>query len=292
MKGKSEMWVAGIFLVLIACPKLLAQQQEKMTVAVLDFKNNSSTTRYDRLQRAIPEMLKTELSACHEISVVERNKIESILSEQALAQAGFVNGEQAQQVGRLAGAEYLITGEINTVNGQLRVDAHLIKVASGQIIGEKVTGRTDKQIDAMIRLLANNFIHELSGTGIRKETVKLTNYQSTLALITTGSLVALTTGFHIAYRYNYDKYHKTTALNKFNSYYDRANKNYQARNVFFVVTGFSALATFFLWQKDNGKGNKIYATRDQSDRLFSLTDLALAVSTCGDGCTVSLNFCF
>ena len=123
------------------------QVNDKITLAVMDFKNNSSTMRYDRLQQAIPEMLKTELSRYSEISVVERKKIESIIKEQALVQAGFIDEKQAQEVGRLAGAEYLIVGEINTTSGQLRIDAHLIKVATGQILGEKVTGKNEKQIE-------------------------------------------------------------------------------------------------------------------------------------------------
>ena len=123
------------------------QVNDKITLAVMDFKNNSSTMRYDRLQRAIPEMLKTELSRYPEISVVERTKIESIIKEQALVQTGFIDEKKAQEVGRLAGAEYLITGKINTLNRQLRIDAHLIKVATGQILGEKVTGKNEKQIE-------------------------------------------------------------------------------------------------------------------------------------------------
>ena len=160
---------------LVSISSLIGQDKDKITLAVMDFKNNSSTMRYDRLQRAIPEMLKTELSHYQEISVVERKKIESILTEHALAQAGFIDGKQAQEIARLAGAEYLIIGEINTTNNQLRLDDHLIKVATGQILGEKVSGKNDEQIEAMIKLLANNLIFELTGSGERKDLIKSYN---------------------------------------------------------------------------------------------------------------------
>jgi len=271
---------------------LYGQENNKITLAVLDFKNNSSTMRYDRLQRAIPEMLKTELSRNLEITVVERKKIETILAEHALAQAGFIEGDQAQEVARLAGAEYLITGEINTPNRQLRLDAHLIKVASGQIMGEKVSGRNEKQIETMINLLANNLIFDLTGIGERREFEKITQYQSNWALVTTGGLAAATTTFHFLYSFNYDKYHKTDQLSKFNSYYNRANRYHKTRNVLLVITSASALTTFILWQSDRSEGNKIYASREKSIFETPGKQVALGLLPQHDGWIVSLGIQF
>ncbi|MBL7094199.1 hypothetical protein ISS22_09530 [candidate division KSB1 bacterium] len=292
MTEKNKIIKIGVLFSLILTSLINAQDSRKITLAVMDFKNNSSTMRYDRLQRSIPEMLKTEISRYPEIAVVERKKIESILREHALAQAGFIEGEQAQEVARLAGAEYLITGEINTPNRQLRLDAHLIKVASGQIMGEKVSGRNEKQIEAMIKLLANNFIFDLTGSGERKEFEKITQYQSKWALITTGSLVATTTVFHFLYSYNYDKYHKTSHLDKFNYYYDRANGYHKTRNILMVLTSASALTTFILWQSDRSEGNKIYANRMNKKLETVRPKVALGILPQYDGWTVSFGIKF
>ena len=100
----------GLLFILLNILPSFAQQvldTNRVTLAVMDFKNNSSIFGYDRLERTIPEILKTELSHSQEILVVERSKIESILKEQALAQAGVIENETAQEVGRLAGAQYI-----------------------------------------------------------------------------------------------------------------------------------------------------------------------------------------
>jgi len=258
----------------------------------MDFKNNSSTMRYDRLQRAISEMLKTELSRYPEITVVEREKIKSIIKEQALVQAGFIDEKKAQEVGRLAGAEYLITGKINTLNRQLRIDSHLIKVATGQILGEKVTGKNEKQIEEMIKLLANNFIFDLTGSGERKEFEKLKRYHSNWFLVSTGALAVTTSVFHFIYKSNYNNYHKTNQFDKRDYYYDRANWNYKTRNIFILLTSASALTTFILWQSDKSEGNKIYAHNDESIFANTNRQLALGVSPKNNGWLLSINYRF
>jgi len=78
---KIKFVLSALLIIFLTIPTLQAQQEQepgKLTLAVMDFKNNSSVFGYDRLERAIPEMLKTELSRSPEILVLERSKIESI----------------------------------------------------------------------------------------------------------------------------------------------------------------------------------------------------------------------
>ena len=113
MGRKVYITVFLISILISSIPAFSARDENKITLAVMDFKNNSSRLRYDRLQRTVAEMLKTELSQYSDIVVLERKKIDEILSEYALAQAGVIEKKHAREVGRLAGAEYIITGEIN-----------------------------------------------------------------------------------------------------------------------------------------------------------------------------------
>lgn len=288
---KLKLTLVGLLFALLRIVPLLAQQVEdtsKVTLAVMDFKNNSSIFGYDKLERTIPEILKTELSHSPEIVVVERSKIESILKEQALAQAGVIENETAQKVGQLAGAEYIITGEINTVGNQLRIDAHLLKVATGQVLGEKITSRSVESIEPMVKLLAQNLIFNLTGKGERKEVAKIRCYQPVWALATTAALAVTSAILHFNYESNYDKYHKTDELDKFNSYYNSANKYYKARNVLLMISSAAALTTFTLWRKDQGEENKIYA----SSRQFKPGDIYIAFAVQKGDCLVSLGFRF
>ncbi len=274
---------------------LSAQQQEnsdRITLAVMDFKNNSSIFGYDRLERAIPEMLKTELSRSSEIVVVERSKIESILAEQALVQSGVIENHKAQEIGRLAGAEYIITGEINTVKNHLRIDAHLLKVATGQVIGEKVTGKDPDRLEPMMQLLAENLIFNLTGKGVRKVFMQIHNYGSKWGLMSTGALSVAMAILHFQYKDSYAKYHETDQLNKFDPYYNDANKYYKARNVMLAITGTAALTTFILWQKDRSAANKIYASADKSspDRISPRFAVGFAMQSRDYLLSLSLSF--
>lgn len=276
----------------ISISPLLAQPNSdvaRITLAVMDFKNHSSQFKHDRLEQAIPEMLKTELSYTKAILVVERSKIESILAEQALAQTGVIAMTEAQEVGRLAGAQYIITGEINTINNRLRIDAHIIKVASGQVLGEKVTSYDQQSIEPMMKLLAQNIIFNLTGNGARKDFTQIQNYHSSWAAITTGAISLTAMVLHFQYKTYYDKYHDAKRLQQFDSYYNDANRYYKARNIFLVASGIAALTTVTLWQNDRSEMNKIYA--DNQIKSIPGT-LAIGLALDNKDCLLSLHVSF
>lgn len=264
MLCKMKIWILVSVLWLRPAGLLPAWQETtpaRITLAVMDFKNNSSVFGYDRLQQTIPEMLKTELSRSADIDVLERSKIESILAEQALAQTGVIENQTAQEIGKLAGAEYIIRGEINNSAHWLRIDVHVIKVATGQIVGEKVTGRDERNLEPMIKLLAQNIIFDLTSKGQRQAAAQIHHYRWDWGLGTTAAMAIATTVLHVQYRTNYDRYHQTDRLNELDRYYGRANNYHQARNVMLWVTGTAAWTTLILWIKSKDENNRIYASR-------------------------------
>jgi len=279
--------------VLSIAPLLKAQPEAEVTLVVLDFKNNTSRIRYGRLQRTIAELLKTELSRHPEIAVVERTKIDAILSEYALMQAGIVEQNQVQEVGKLVGAAYIITGEINLTSGKLRIDSHLIKVATGQILGEKVVGDNEDKIEPMIKLLANNLIFELTGSGERRQLQKIKQYHPGWALAVTGAMAVTTIILDSNYKANYDRYHGETQLDRFDDYYHRANQSYKLRNAFISLTGAAAITSFVLWRLDRNSGNEILASyQDYHRRTLRAPITAIRVDIDESFFRLSLNFHF
>ncbi len=294
MKQISRIFIISLFVFCIFLEVAFGQpirSADKISLAVMDFKNNTDIIRYDRLQRAVPEMLKTELSYYQEIVVLEREKIESVLSEMALAQAGFIEEDEAQELGRLAGAEYIITGEINRVGRLLRIDTHLIKVATGQILGEKVSGKHQENIEPMVKLLAQNLMFDLTGIGERKDFARIQNYHTTWFLTATVGLAITTSVYHFSYRDNYKKYHDTADFDKFDYFYKKANNNYKTRNIMMLVTGASLLTTFILWQSEESEKNKLYAHHTgESPKFAQKMNLGFYISD--DECFFSLNYRF
>jgi TolB-like protein len=247
---------------LIALPRQnVGTDSTQITVAVLNFKNNSGRFVFDDLEKSIPEMLKTELSrAPSRLLVVERSKLETILQEQALAQTGIIDEKTAQAVGKLAGAQYLLTGEISQVaDSKLRVDCHILKVETGQVRGEKVIGPDREALQEMVRLLASNILFNLTGEGEYRASRRLKSYPANWFFLATG-LTAVAAGLtHWASQDAYHQYQSASDLNDIDSDYDRANKLHHARNVLAITSGVLAITSATLWLKNHSAGNQILA---------------------------------
>lgn len=82
------------------------------TVAVVDFTNNSG--KYlPKIEESAAEILSVLLVQTGKFNLVERDKLAAVMQEQGLTGSGLVdNSQTAIQIGRLLGAEYIITGSI------------------------------------------------------------------------------------------------------------------------------------------------------------------------------------
>lgn len=117
--------------------------------------------------RALTQMLTNELSSRPEFTVVERQKLRAVLEEQDLSASGRVSAETSIAIGKLTGAQYLVTGVVSafeqdeetrykrgfmgiggglqTVShgGYLAVDLRVIDTTTGEIaFSRTVEGRT------------------------------------------------------------------------------------------------------------------------------------------------------
>ncbi len=237
-----------------------ASDSSTITLAVLDFKNNSGLFALDALEKSVPEMLKTELPrAGSRLLVVERQKLEAILQEQALGQAGVLDEKTAQQVGQLVGAQFLVSGEISTVGAKLRIDCHILKVETGQVRGEKVIGPGREAIDDMVRLLADNLIFNLAGEGKYRQAVRLKQYPTSWFLLATVFTSAAAGVAQWASHEAYKQYQSDTELDEFDTDYSRANNFRKARNVLAIASGALALTSLTFWIKNRSEDNQILA---------------------------------
>jgi TolB-like protein len=241
-------------------PSQFAADSSTITLAVLNFKNNSGQFALDALEKSVPEMLKTELSrSASRLLVVEREKLETILQEQALGQTGVLDEQTAQRVGQLVGAQFLVRGEISAVESKLRIDCHILKVETGQVRGEKVIGPGREVIDDMVRLLAANIIFNLTGEGEYRQALRLKRYPTSWFLLATALTSAATGAAHWVSHEAYRQYQSDTKLDEFDTDYNRANDFRKARNGLAIASGALALASAVFWIKNRSEGNQIFA---------------------------------
>lgn len=91
-----------------------AAHAEKPTMAVLDFRNTTGAYWWRTgVGRELSGMLTNELASSKKFSMVERQKLSSVLGEQDLAASGRVSGSKAARIGKLVGAEFLVTATVS-----------------------------------------------------------------------------------------------------------------------------------------------------------------------------------
>lgn len=91
-----------------------AQENSKITVAVVDFTDQTGKG-LQNIDEVSTEILSTLLHKAGNFTVVERAKLKSIITEQGFTMSGLVDSTKtAVQVGKLLGANFLITGSVLT----------------------------------------------------------------------------------------------------------------------------------------------------------------------------------
>lgn len=133
------------------------------TVAVLDFTGfmlgqggNSAP-----LGKAVSAMLITELSEREGLRVIERYRLQDLLTEQRLSLSGRVDEETAIDVGRMVGAQYTVHGQVSSIGDMTRLDMRAVNVETSEILEvQKLTDQTSELLSLVVRM-ADIFIQKL-----------------------------------------------------------------------------------------------------------------------------------
>ncbi|MBI3184371.1 MAG: hypothetical protein HYZ28_19735 [Myxococcales bacterium] len=131
-------------------------------VVVLYFDNNTNRRDYDVLQKGLADMLVTDLAAVEALQVVEREKLQALIDELKLQRTSYFDPKTAQKLGKLAGAEFAVTGALAELEPKLRIDIRLIEVVTANLIlADKVTGSRDAFFDLQQELV-DRFVQGLN----------------------------------------------------------------------------------------------------------------------------------
>ena len=101
----------------------------KKRIFISEFENLSAYGQR-RLGKGISDILSTELSKTNSFILLEREKLEAIMKEQTLGQTGFINEQTAPELGKLLGANAIITGSITQFG--TRTETYDVILTSGK----------------------------------------------------------------------------------------------------------------------------------------------------------------
>lgn len=115
--------------------------EARPTVAVLYFGYEGDDPELRQLSKGLASMLITDMSANSGFDVVERERLQEIIAELELSTTDLVDPDKALKVGRLVGAQRMVTGRYWELMGQLRIDSRMFDVeTSVQVCTVGVTG--------------------------------------------------------------------------------------------------------------------------------------------------------
>ena len=131
-------------------------------VAIISFDNSSGKeSEYGDLGGPLRDMLTTDLKDVKNLTMVDRQALEKLLTEQNLNNSKSFDQTTATKLGKLLGAEIIVTGTYFEFFGSLRVDAKFINVETGEIaFSVGVDGAREKLFD-LKKTLANMIIEKL-----------------------------------------------------------------------------------------------------------------------------------
>jgi len=222
---------------------IIASGYAQVNVAVSDFLNKTDALYLDAWERSVPGILRSQLSANEHIVVLDRDKLDKVIEEQALSLSGLLDSSSAQSIGKLLDADFILSGSIDKQNDDFVISADLIRVKTGEVQTEIVQSKNKDYKNAMVDMLANNLLFRLTGDGIYQEEVV---FQSNSIWYWTGSTLLLggaTLFTNSYYNENLDNYKNTTKLKDFDKYYDSASTSKNVLIGLASITGVALIGT-------------------------------------------------
>jgi TolB-like protein len=107
-------------------------------------------------------MLVTEFSGREGLQVVERQQLNALLDEQDLGVSGRLNEEDAVEIGRLLGVQYVLVGQVTSIVDQLRMDIRAVDVETSEIVTVLKKSDRTSELFAVVVQLADDFSAELN----------------------------------------------------------------------------------------------------------------------------------
>lgn len=129
---------------------LSTQPGNPRTVAVLPLRFSGADTSLRPLERGFADLLTTDLARSSQLTLVERSRLQALLSELKLQQSGATDASTNVRAGKLVRAGRLVQGAILQVGAaDLRVDAAIVDVPTSQVRG---SAQATDQLDQVFNL--------------------------------------------------------------------------------------------------------------------------------------------
>lgn len=151
-------------------PAVSGEGTAPLRIAVLYFDNYSITDReeLDPFRKGLADTLISSLARSNGIQVVERTRMDALLSELGLQQSGAVSADTVQRAGKILGVEALLMGSYTAVGTMLRIDARLVDVETSKVLAAEETCGPSEDFFSMEENLVEKILLCLNRKGVGK----------------------------------------------------------------------------------------------------------------------------
>jgi TolB-like protein len=147
----------------VLCLPLAAQETQRSAprVAVLDFQVESKNPDYEFLGKGFAEFIAVELSGIKGVTIIDRERRNAIIEEQKFGLSGLADETQTVELGKILSANYLLSGSIFDMFGQLEVTVKLIDAEQGSAAVSAQAGGEPKEYKKIVAELAGKVVSAL-----------------------------------------------------------------------------------------------------------------------------------
>ena len=176
--------------------------QEKQSIAVISFKNQTGDSTFDYLGEAIPNLLITSLEQSEYLSVTTWQRMSDLLKQLGKEDTEFINQDLGFELCRLDGIDAIVLGSFIKAGDMFATDAKVLDVKTKKLLksvssrGEGAGSILERQIDELSNEISK-------GVGIPERKIKAA--QKPIVEVTTDSLSAY--NFFLRGREDYGKFY-------------------------------------------------------------------------------------
>jgi len=125
--------------------------QDKPSLAVMYFKNNTGDKNYDHWRSALSDLLISDLAQSKYIRVMGGDKLYNILKQLKLMDADSYSSVDLEKIASRGGVNHILLGNLTKAGDNFRINITLQEADTGELIGsESVDGKGEASIISMV----------------------------------------------------------------------------------------------------------------------------------------------
>ena len=144
--------------------QLATQTASAKTVAVMPLRFTGSDSTLLPLERGMAELITIDLSRSHELTVVERAKLQALIDEISLQQSGQTDSTTNVRAGKIIQAGRIVNGQIVQNAERLRVDAAIVNTQTSALAGGAANENTLEELFAIEKAIVLQLFDSLGVT--------------------------------------------------------------------------------------------------------------------------------